>query len=132
MRISENFSLSEFTTSRNYPNIKNVPNAEQCDNLQRLVTFVLQPVRNIVKKSISISSGFRCPELNKAVGGSATSDHMRGRSSDIFVTDGSMTPRQLAQIIIDNVSFDQCIIYKTFVHVSYRSESDNRNMIIYK
>jgi zinc D-Ala-D-Ala carboxypeptidase len=71
MKLSNNFSLSEFTSSPTADRlgIDNTPDKEATDNLQELVTFVLQPLRDRFGP-ITISSGYRSPELNKAIGGS--------------------------------------------------------------
>ena len=52
-------------------------------NVRRLIAEVLDPLREWYGKPVYINSGYRCEALNKAVGGSATSDHMKGRAADI-------------------------------------------------
>ena len=58
--------------------IWNGANREQEDNLIALVAAVLDPLRTAYGKPIHISSGYRCPTLNKAIGGVANSQHMKG------------------------------------------------------
>jgi uncharacterized protein YcbK (DUF882 family) len=58
--------------------ITNVPNKEIERNLEELVHFILDPLREAYGKSIKVNSGYRCPELNKIIGGSKTSQHMKG------------------------------------------------------
>lgn len=90
-----------------------------CENL-------LQPLRDGCGKPLRISSGFRCPELNKKVGGSPNSDHMNGRAVDIL----SDNPLALfAWVCRLGLSYDQAIIYKNFLHLSYRSETENRKEV---
>lgn len=110
--------------------IDNTPTPEAVCNLRKLVEAVLDPLRERYGYPIMVSSGYRCPRLNKAVGGSATSDHMRGRAVDIYCND----PRDNAVIfamIYWLLPFDQLIWergtdeYPAWVHVSYR-EGDNR------
>jgi zinc D-Ala-D-Ala carboxypeptidase len=84
MKLSENFSLSEFTeTSTGLPN---KPNQEAITNLKYLVQYVLQPARDKFGP-IEVTSGYRSPAVNAAVGGSATSDHLFGRAADIQCED---------------------------------------------
>jgi zinc D-Ala-D-Ala carboxypeptidase len=80
MKLSENFSLSEFTeTSTGLPN---KPSQEAITNLKYLVQYVLQPARDKFGP-IEITSGYRSEKVNAAVGGSATSDHLKGKAADI-------------------------------------------------
>lgn len=100
--------------------IDNTPTPEVERNLMALVDNVLDPLREIYGKPITVNSGYRCPELNKAVGGSATSDHVKGFAADI--TGGSKEENErLFNIIKHNFHFSQLIDEKNFswVHVSY-------------
>jgi uncharacterized protein YcbK (DUF882 family) len=87
MKISQYFSLSEFTRSqtaaRQY--IDNTPSEIAIENIKKLATQVLDPLREAIGKPITVSSGYRSPRLNKAVGGAENSDHMRGLSADIII-----------------------------------------------
>lgn len=119
MKISKNFSLDEFTRSEtaHIQGIDNTPETEQIINLCALVHHVLQPLRDHYGQPVKISSGYRCPALNKAVGGVPTSQHMRGQAADIKIT--GVAPTQIADYIANHLTYDQLIIYPTFVHVSY-------------
>lgn len=88
-RLSKNFTLDELTASTTALNrrIDNTPTEEVRDRLARLTQKVLQPIRDAWGGSIFVSSGYRCPELNAAVGGSETSQHMYGEAADIKVGD---------------------------------------------
>lgn len=85
---SEFFTLRELTNSstasRNH--IDNTPSAEIIQNLQYGVDMVLDPLRRLYGKPIVITSGYRCPELNKRVGGVANSWHTKGNAADIHVS----------------------------------------------
>jgi hypothetical protein len=85
--LSKNFALSEFLVSQTAARfgIKNEPSQSDIDNLKRLATTILQPLRDSLKKPIIISSGYRSPELNRSIGGSRTSAHMLGCAADIHV-----------------------------------------------
>lgn len=67
--------------------IDNTPTAEAISNLEKLVDNVLDPLREWYGKPIYISSGYRCPKLNKAVGGVANSFHTKGFAADIDMGD---------------------------------------------
>lgn len=101
--------------------IDNSPNFEVSTNLMQLVYYILDPLREKYGKPIIVNSAYRCPELNKAVGGSKTSQHMKGLAADITV--GSSTQnKKLFQLIIDmDLPYDQLIDEKNFrwIHVSY-------------
>ena len=67
-------------------------------------------------------------ELNKKVGGVATSQHTKGQAADCGVDD----PLALARLLIDlGLEFDQAIVYPTFLHISYKADGENRNQLLY-
>lgn len=85
MQLSAHFTLQELTRSATAERLK-IPNmftADVVDNLQRLCTEVLEPLRAHLGHPITINSGYRCPALNKAVGGVPNSFHLTGRAADI-------------------------------------------------
>jgi hypothetical protein len=85
MKLSNNFSLSEFV--RTETGLPNRPTQEAIANLKYLVQKVLQPARDKFGP-IEVTSGYRSPEVNAAVGGvGATSDHLFGRAADIQCED---------------------------------------------
>ena len=106
--------------------------AELCKSDTADIDNVLDPLREAYGKPITINSGFRSPALNKAVGGSASSDHMQGRAADI--TGGSPKENKKLFNLVQSLGlpFDQLIDEKNFawVHVSYRSEKDNRKQVL--
>ena len=135
MKLSKNFSLREMTRSgtaiRN--GIKNAPNEGQLVALTALCQSILQPLRDHFG-SISVSSGLRVPELNKLIGGSATSDHCKGFAADFEVKDPAVSNMFLAQYIKKNMKFKQLILefYESkegpnsgWVHISYDPAGDN-------
>jgi hypothetical protein len=85
MKLSKNFTLEELTFSitANNHGINNTPNAEAKACLQRLAVEILQPIRDAWGQPIVISSGYRCPRLNAAVGGVKGSQHLLGQAADI-------------------------------------------------
>ena len=90
MKLTHNFTLEELTesTTAERLGIDNTPNNEQINNLALLCERILQPLRNEIGMSIVISSAFRCVALNRAVGGSSTSDHCLALAGDIKSSNG--------------------------------------------
>lgn len=99
MKLSEHFSLEEFTGSDTATarHINNTPPPECVINLTKLA-LELENVRALLGHPVTISSGFRCPDLNAAVGGVANSDHVRGLAADILCPDFG-TALEIAQAI---------------------------------
>lgn len=112
--------------------IRNDPGARERLALVNLCAKLLQPLRDAYGKPIHINSGYRCPELNKAVGGVPTSQHQRGEAADLSI-DGKAG--DLLELIEENhLPFDQAILYRkrNFLHVSLRLEGEQREQIIIK
>ena len=129
--MTRNFTLAELTrsTTADRLNIRNIPDEVQIQNLKTLCEKLLQPLRDGYSKPLYISSGFRSSELNRRLNGSKTSDHLTGRAADIATSN----PLALfAWVCRLGLSFDQAIIYKDFIHLSYRDEATNRKMVIEK
>lgn len=103
MKLSNNFSLEELTKSdtANKCGIKNTPNTLELSNLTNLAKKILQPIRDAYGKPIIISSGFRCSQLNKKVGGASNSDHIFGAAADIHTTTNTLADnKKLWDVII--------------------------------
>jgi len=117
--LSPNFSLAELTVSDTAARkgINNAPTAE-IKNRMILLANKLELVRKLVGKPVNITSGYRCPELNKLIGGVANSAHVDGYAADINVN--GYTPKQLAEKIRDSgITYDQLILeYDTWVHIA--------------
>lgn len=101
--------------------IDNSPNSEIVNNLNKLVEFILDPLREEYGKPINVNSGYRCDALNKAVGGSKTSHHRYGLAADITGRSKSENKKlfDLAQKL--DLPFDQLINESNYswVHISY-------------
>ena len=99
MKLSEHFELSEFLVSETAARqgIANEPTPEVIDNLRRLCESVLEPLRVKLGRPVVITSGYRSPALNRAVGGSPTSHHLQGRAADLIVP--GMTPLVVCQAV---------------------------------
>ena len=132
--ISKHISYREgvYSTTATRRGIENTPNTEQLDNMELVAEEVFEPLRAYVGGPIKINSFFRCPELNKAIGGSSKSQHCKGQAIDIDDTFGRCTNAEMYHFIKEHLDFDQ-IIWEfgdddnpDWVHVSYVSPEDNR------
>ena len=109
--------------------INNTPNDTQRNALIALVDTVLDPLRRAWGKPILVNSGYRCPALNKAAGGVATSQHIRGEAADI-TTGSPETNRQLYELAVKlRLPFDQLIGEKgcRWLHISHKPTGYNRH-----
>lgn len=109
MKLTRNFSLAELCKSEtaSRKGIDNTPTEDVINNLSTLTNMVLQKTRDKLGMVI-VTSGYRSPELNRAIGGSTTSDHCLGFAVDFEVVD--YDNRQLALWIKDNLIFKQLIL----------------------
>jgi zinc D-Ala-D-Ala carboxypeptidase len=84
MQLSKSFTLNELTKSQEATRlgIDNTPGEEQVKNLKILCEKILQPIRDFYGMPVSVSSGYRSPDLCKAIGSSSTSQHTRGEAAD--------------------------------------------------
>lgn len=99
-------------------------------NIEILINQVLDPIREFMNEPIYVNSGYRCPLLNKAVGGVPGSQHVVGQAADI-TTRSRENDLIMERYIEENLIFDQMIVYKDFIHISYKTVA-NRHQIIYK
>ena len=129
MKLTKNFTLEEFErseTAKRY-NLDNRCNNNEKTNLTKLCTKILEPLREqLGNYHVTVTSGFRSPEVNEKTGGVWNSQHREGKAADITTVDNKN-----AIEIIKTLDFDQLIIYRKFIHVSY-NEGKNRKEIIYK
>lgn len=119
------FSIKELTKSATAARkgIKNDPSIEECKSLTALIEKVLDPLREAYGKPIIVTSGYRCPKLNAAVGGSASSQHVKGEAADIrSVADTPEENKKLFDLIVKlGLPYDQLINEYNYdwVHVSF-------------
>lgn len=135
MQLSKNFNLKEFieseTAFKQGFDEQFRPSDTVIKNLTSLVKNLLQPARDKLRSAIYVSSGYRCPRLNKAIGGSKNSDHLYGRAADVYCADNLKLFNLLSQM-----EFKQLIWYygdstvPDFLHISY-DENDNRKQVLY-
>ena len=126
------FTITELSKSSTatQKRIDNTPNPSIIKNLESLVENILDPLREKFGKPIIVNSGYRCPALNKAVGGSKTSHHMTGLAADI--TGGSVARNRILFSLIQELDlpFDQLIDEKNYkwIHVSF-SEKPRKQIL---
>ena len=160
MKLSEHFRLEEFTRSATATKlgIDNTPSAEAVSNLKALCENVLEPLRAFINSGsphnqgvewgLIISSGYRSPALNEAVGGAKNSQHMAGEACDIRIPQHDFAGEQGQRFthrdilhrwftwIMNNCDFDQLIKETTdhrtyWIHVSCkRDRTRNRHQVI--
>lgn len=116
------FSFSEMIVTDT--GLSNIPNWQQIDNLETLITKVLDPVREAYGKPIKVNSGFRSPEVNKAIGGAKNSDHLcigNTAAADITVGSPELNKLLFDYIIKSNIKYKQLIDEKNFrwLHISH-------------
>ena len=136
-RISKNFTLDELTASATAKakGIINAPGVDEVCNMCALVHHVLQPLRDAMQEPIKIGSGYRCTNLNQAVGGVANSQHIRGQAADLCIDGDKVKGKRWFDWIRAHCEFDQLIWEHNakgsyWVHVSFRSDGKNRRHVI--
>ena len=136
--LTKHFTLEEFSHSSTAKarGIDNTVPKQLVPALRNLCERVLEPLRERVKEPVIISSGYRCPALNKAVGGKNTSQHMKGEACDIYMEDKTKLRKWFA-ILLDG-DFDQLIFERNrrtdrcWIHVSCKPDTSlNRHQVIY-
>ena len=129
MKISKNFTIQEFIVTNT--GLSNQLTSEALANIEYLAKKLLQPLRDDYGKPIRITSGYRSVDVNKAVGGSPTSQHTKGQAVDIVADDN----KALFDLIKSNFEFDQLIWeYGTdkqpaWVHVSIKKTGNRRQIM---
>lgn len=119
-QLSPNFKVGELIESRIAYNQKlymqYVKQERIMANLEFLVVHLLQPLRDIVKEPILISSGYRCKALNVLAGGAANSLHIQGLAADIYSPGRNL----LLVKALQNMEFHECLIHNSYIHVSIK------------
>jgi hypothetical protein len=138
MQLSEHFELAEFirSSTAKRASISNMPTNAHLENIKLLCEKVLEPIRVHFARPIILSSGYRSSALNRAVGGSSSSQHCSGEAADIDMDGTNVTNAQIFNYIKDNLEFDQLIwefgtdTNPDWVHVSYESNGRQRKQIL--
>ena len=137
MKLTENFSLNELTKSQTAERkgINNTPSAEHQDNLKSLCEMVLQPIRDHFGQVVSISSGYRSPELCVAIGSSTKSQHAKGQAADFEIF--GVSNKELADYIDENLDYDQLILEywkesdpnSGWIHCSFNTQGNRKQYL---
>ena len=135
MKISKHVSYKEGVRSNTATRrgIDNTPTDDHLHFMEIIAHEVFEPLREWVGGPIKINSFYRSPDLNIAIGGSATSQHCKGQAMDIDDTFGHKTNAEMFEWIRENLDFDQMIWEfgnddnPDWVHISYVSKAKNRN-----
>ena len=127
--------MSELTYSRTAQilHISNIPSDDVKAYHVAVVDNVLDKARDAWGKPIKVNSGYRCPELNRAVGGVSNSQHLTGEAADIS-TGTKEGNKWLFNYIRDNCVYDQLIDEQDYswVHVSYKRNGVNRRDVLHR
>jgi len=132
IQFTPNFSLQELllTSNRKFDDEQYNPPAEIIENLRALCVNVLQPLRDALGSPVNLNSGYRCPSLNRAIGGAKNSQHMSGQAADIvdFTHGNEYLFKKIKEL---NLPFDQMIDEFGFrwVHVSYDPTRNRRQIL---
>lgn len=137
MKLTKNFALGEFVVSQaaSRLGLDNTPPTEVTERLKVLANG-LELVRNLTRSPITISSGYRSPVVNAAVGGSKTSQHMRGEAADIVCPKFGDPKALMAAIVKAKIPFDQCLLefYKPngggWVHISFTDGKPRQQALV--
>ena len=138
MKLSNNFSLKEMVKSQTAERkgINNNPSEDHMNNLKLLCENVLQPVRDHFGKVVTVSSGYRSPELCEAIGSSKNSQHAKGQAADFEIFD--VSNQELVIWIDKNLDYDQMILEfwkgpdepnSGWVHCSYKKEGNRKQLL---
>tara|TARA_R110001599_G_scaffold300255_2_gene505311 strand:+ start:449 stop:910 length:462 start_codon:yes stop_codon:yes gene_type:complete len=133
--LSKHVSMKEgvYSTTAKRLGLDNTPTEDDTKNMELICEKIFEPLRAHVNGPIKINSFYRGPVLNKAIGGSKSSQHMTGQAMDIDDTYSYMSNADMYKFIKNNLDFDQ-IIWEfgnddnpNWIHVSYVSAEANRN-----
>lgn len=137
MNISEHITYDEATispTSLRF-GINNKPNEKQLENMKLVAEKCFEPLRKLYGKPIKVNSFFRCEELNKKVGGSATSQHTALNGAAIDISGGSKEENKKLFELAKALDFDQLLWEygnddgPDWVHISYKKEGNRKQIL---
>ena len=137
MKLTENFSLNELTKSQTAERkgIDNTPSAEHQENLKSLCEMILPPIRDHFGQVVSVSSGYRSPELCTAIGSKITSQHAKGQACDFEIF--GVSNKELADWIDENLDYDQLILEywkesdpnSGWIHCSFNTQGNRKQYL---
>jgi len=127
-----NFKYREFIESETAQrlNIQNIPNNSEWINIEVLASQVLHPIRQKFGR-MKITSGFRCLELNTAIGSSKSSSHVKGEAADFKPLEENVSLLDIIEYVYNNLDFRELILeygINGWIHVSYRRNSNLKKL----
>ena len=132
-QLSKNFNLDEFVVSQTAERFgyNNTPDNHAISNLKELCVNVLQPLREIIRVPVFISSGFRCPSANAVIGGLYNSQHLEGKAADSLTPTCCLSDSYI--MLLKNLPVDQLIFeFGRWIHVSYNGNANRRQAMVSK
>jgi len=114
--------------------INNTPSPQIIENAKLVMSKILAPIEAYYKKPVKINCMYRCPKLNKAIGGAATSQHLLGKAVD-FTVQGITVKQVFNDIISGRIKglkdvLDQCIEEGTWLHISYDIKQHRKQFLV--
>lgn len=136
----EYFTIKELCESQTAKDlgINNTPKYQHEANMKLLIEKVLDPIREMWGNKIYVNSGYRCEEVNMAVGGSMNSAHTKGQAADISVRSVSGNQQLFEMIKNSGLKWTQLISEKTtnkgckWIHISYDEDNLDNQVLVYK
>lgn len=129
----KHFTIKELTHSNTAVSrhIDNTPSNEVKENLERLITNLLDPIRELWGKPLIVNSGYRSTQLNNAVGGVSNSNHLKGEAADITTGSKEGNLKLYELVKSSNLVFDELIDEKngSWLHVALRKENNRQKAI---
>ena len=119
--LSKNFTLEEMIASATAKRkgIDNTPDKKVLENLTKLCKDVLQPIRDKLGKPLTVTSGYRCPKLNTAVGGAKNSQHKLGQAADITLGNTKLN-KALFNLIVEMMKKKEIKVGQLIDEYGYR------------
>lgn len=131
--MAKYFTMEELTRSHTAAvrRIDNSPGVDTRAALEILMDELLDPARELWEAPLTVTSGYRCPRLNRAVGGAARSQHLAGQAADITTGSKEGNRRLFQRIIESGLSFDQLIDERNYawLHLSYRRGANRKQIL---
>lgn len=132
MNLSAHFTLESLTHSQAAARLKldNTPPPEVLTQLHK-TALGLEMVRALVQCPVLVSSGYRSPAVNAAVGGARNSQHMLGCAADITAPDFGGPADLVRAIVRSQIPFDQCILeFGSWCHISFAEHPRRQALVI--
>lgn len=143
-RIMKFFDVKELCVSDTYPKLVVVPKegTAEYNNIVNLIDNLLDPVRAKAGKPITVNSGYRNASLNRAVGGSATSNHLKGCAADCVTGNKASDNMSIVKALVElGIDYDECLVEKAvfnakgeivsagWIHLAYRKGANRRKLL---